>query len=152
VQPGPNPIGLCAKADLASIGASDGIYRTFSAPKGHQGDAGELIADFPDTATAGRAAAVLNSWRQTCASRLDKKLKAKVGAAVPVPISDGGASWYVIKLGQNDQYSAFGYALVGTRIALITMDNFAQDYAYPAGSSGQAPIGAMVQAAAARLG
>ncbi|HET6153211.1 MAG TPA: hypothetical protein VFE15_09645 [Marmoricola sp.] len=152
VQPGPNPVGLCAKADLASIGSSDGSYRTFTAPSGHQGAASEQIAEFPDTATAARAAAVLNSWHQTCSARLDKKLKAKVGPVVPVQVGGGGAFWYLVRIGQNGQYSAFGYAVVGARIAVVTIDNFGQDYTYPATATDPSAMSLMVQAAAARLG
>lgn len=145
------PFGLCAKADLASIGASEVVQRTYFPPVDTDDSAAEQIAEFPDAKTASRAADVLKSWQRTCVSRIDGD-NPKVRSITPVTLAAGTGSWYLVSYSEgNDEgrFHAFGIAASGTRVAVLTIDNGGQDYNYP---TGKEPMVAMVRAAAARLG
>lgn len=145
------PFGLCAKADLASIGATAVVQRTYFPPVDTDDNAAEQIADFPDAKTASTAVAVLKSWQKTCASRIPGA-DPSVRAITPVTVSSGTGAWYLASytLGADEgRFHAFGFAVSGTRIAVLSIDNGGQDYNYPVGGE---PMVAMVRSAAARLG
>jgi hypothetical protein len=141
---GQDAFGLCAKVDLASIGATEVVQRTYFPPVDTDDNAAEQIAEFPDATTTATAMKVLQSWRARCGAKMRK-----VG---PLTAVDGGA-WYLVtqtSVNRDDGlFQAVGIATSGTRIAVLTMDKVAQDYIYPAG---QAPMVAMVREAAGRLG
>jgi len=148
----PTPFGFCAKADLASIGATDVVERSYYPPDDSDDNAAEQIAEFPDTATAARAWAVLKSWHDTCARKRKNHPGLKVSALTSVPVTTGNALWYLLSWmpGDDDtgRFEAFGMVLSGTRIVQLTMDNSGQDYNYPAG---QEPMVGMLRAATGLL-
>ncbi len=147
------PFGTCQRFAITSIGATDVAHRTFvpAGPGAGSDTAGELVAEFPDTATARRAFAVLRSWRQQCADRLPAR--GKVGDLQDVSVGGGTGGWYLLtypaKGNADDGYfDAQGMTVVGTRIAMVSMRLLGQDYDY---EPGQEPMVAALQHAAARL-
>lgn len=150
--------GTCQRFGITSIGATSVAVRDYRPAEPAQGDApdpaGELVAEFPDTATARRAFAVLKSWRAQCADRLPGK-RAHVGELESVQVDGGTGGWYLLTYrppgGSPDEaiFDAQGMAVVGTRIAMLKLRLVGQDYNYDAG---QEPMVAAVQRAAGRLG
>jgi hypothetical protein len=145
--------GTCQRFAITSVGATDVAHRTFlpAGPGAGPDTAGELVAEFPDTATARRAFAVLRSWRQQCADRLPAR--GKVGELQDVSVDGGTGGWYLLtypaKGNADDAYfDAQGMTVVGTRIAMVSMRLLGQDYDY---EPGQEPMVAALQHAAARL-
>lgn len=148
---GAEPFGLCAKVDLASIGATEVVERSYFPPVDSDDSAGEQIAEFPDTKSVAQATAVLKSWRTKCKAFLGKA-GSKIGSLTPVTVPTGTGAWYLVSYpegGDEGRFHAFGFVASGTRIAVLSIDNGGQDYNYPAGKE---PMVAMVRAAAARLG
>jgi hypothetical protein len=151
-QPTDDPFGLCAKADLLSIGATDVVARSYFPPDDSDDNAAEQIAEFPDAKTARLAWSVLGSWHDACA----KKRAANPGLAVrrfePVTVTSGTGRWYLLSWSpagdDTGRFEAFGMVLAGTRIAVLRIDNSGQDYDYPAGEE---PMVGMVRAAAGWL-
>lgn len=150
--------GTCQRFGITSIGATEIAVRDYRPaqpdPANPPAEAGELVAEFPDTTTAQRAFAVLKSWRQQCADRLPGKPH-HVGALQPVSADGGTGGWYLLTYpgaeGDPDAatFDAQGIAVVGTRIAMLELRNVGQDYNYEAG---QEPMVAAVQRAAGKLG
>lgn len=145
--------GVCARFDLGSVGATDVVQRTWFAPDDSDDSAAQQIAEFPDTATVARVAAVLATWHDKCRGQVEGS-RVKVGAVTPVPTSAAKGTWYLVSwlpAGSDDigRFHAFGTVVEGTRITVLRMDSSGQDYNY---ASGQEPMAAMVRAAAPRLG
>ncbi|MGY2874598.1 hypothetical protein ACVW00_001788 [Marmoricola sp. URHA0025 HA25] len=155
-QPSTAPFGLCAKtapgADLLSIGATDVVARTYFPPDDSDDNAAEQIAEFPDTATARRAWAVLASWHERCGKTLSADNSLKLGRFASVPVDEGTARWYLLSWApageETGRFEALGMVLNGTRIAVLTMDHSGQDHDYP---PGQDPMIGMVTAASGWL-
>lgn len=144
------PAGVCQQYDLATIGATKVIARSFSADD--TATAVEQLATFPDAMNTVRASKVITAWRDTCAKRTRMLPNLKVGSLTDVPVSVGKASWYLtswVPDGTDGHFQAVGLVINGNRIALVTMDNDGQDYNYAAGKE---PMAAAVKAAAAKLG
>lgn len=148
-----DPFGFCAKVDLASIGATEVVERTYFPPDDSDDNAAEQIAEFPDTATAARVWAVLKSWHDKC-PRVQQaaEIGLKVRPLTPVAVVTGTARWYLVSWQAPDEetgrFEAFGMVLAGTRIAVLRMDNSGQDHDYPPGKE---PMAGMVAAAAGWL-
>lgn len=150
--------GTCQRFGITSIGATEVAVRDYRPAQPDQGnppaEAGELVAEFPDTTTARRAFAVLKSWRQQCADRLPGRPH-HVGALESVSVDGGTGGWYLLTYpssgGDPDAgfFDAQGIAVVGTRIVMLELRNVGQDYNYEAG---QEPMVAAVQRAAGKLG
>jgi len=150
---GDKPFGICAKADLGSIGADVVRERTYFPPDDSDDSAAQLIAGFADPKSAGQAWAVLDAWRARCASTLGSKLTPKVGAEIPVPVADGvQARWYLVSWTpageETGRFEAIGMVRHGALITVLRITNSGQDYDYPAGKE---PMVAMVKRAAARI-
>lgn len=143
--------GLCAKADLASIGAVSAFERSYFPPDDSDDSAAEQIAEFPDEATAARAWSVLQSWHDKCTQKAADNPGLRVRKLVNIPDS-GAARWYLLSWTpageETGRFEAFGMALDGTRLAVLRMDNSGQDHNYPAGKE---PMVGMLRAAAAWL-
>lgn len=150
---GTDSFGACAKVDLVSIGATSVVQRTYFPPVDTDDNAAEQVADFPDAATAARAARVLLSWHDKCKAPVATDANFKVGPFVNVPAPGNAALWYLVswKPAGSDElrFEAFGIAAQGTRIAVLRMDSGGQSFHYP---TGHEPMVAMVRAAAAKLG
>lgn len=149
------PFGTCQRFELSDIGALRSVVRTFRPPGAGSHDIGrQLVASFPDEATARRAFEVLKSWRTTCGDRLSEHKQSRVGRLKSVPLPDGTGAWYLLNYGPTtfDQdahwYDAQGMALVGSRITLLQLALAGQDYNYDPGTE---PMVAAVQRAATRL-
>ncbi len=150
--------GTCQRFGITSIGATEVAVRDYRPaqpdPANPPAEAGELVAELPDTTTARRAFAVLKSWRQQCADRLPGKPH-QVGALQDVSVGGGTGGWYLLTYpdpgGDPDAgvFDAQGIAVVGTRIVMLELRNVGQDYNYEAG---QEPMVAAVQRAAGKLG
>lgn len=155
-QPTADPFGLCAQtapgADLSSIGASAVVARTYFPPDDSDDLAAEQIAEFPDSATARRAWAVLGSWHRRCGRTLDPARHLHVGRFASTPVQQGSARWYLLSWQpdgeETGRFEAFGMVLSGTRIAVLRMDHSGQDHDYPPGED---PMVGMVTAAAGWL-
>ncbi|MBW8751986.1 MAG: hypothetical protein JF565_11255 [Propionibacteriales bacterium] len=136
-QPTDAPFGLCAKADLLSIGATEVVARTYFPPDDSDDNAGEQVAEFPDTATANRAWAVLASWHKRCGTTLSADNNLHVGRFSSVPVQQGTARWYLLSWTppgeETGRFEALGMVLNGTRIAVFKIDNSGQDHDYPPG-------------------
>lgn len=147
-----DPFGFCAKVDLASVGATEVVERTYFPPDDSDDNAAEQVAEFPDPATAARVWAVLKSWHDRCPKAVTEDIGLKVRPLTPVPVTAGTARWYLASWQAPDEetgrFEAFGMVLTGTRIALLRMDSSGQDYDYP---PGQEPMVGMVRAAAGWL-
>jgi hypothetical protein len=148
--------GTCQRFAITSIGAERVLVRRFTPVAADAtGDrAGSLVATFPDALTARRAFAVLKAWRGRCADRLASYRRKHVGALEAVPVGGGTAGWYLLSYGpvpgrpDDGYFDAQGMALVGSRIAMVTMRLAGQDYNY---EPGQEPMVAAVQRAARRI-
>lgn len=150
VTAGPAPFGVCAKASLLDIGATEVIHRSYFPPADTDDNAAQQIAEFPDAATATRAAAVLRSWHAKCKVGKGNKL----GKLVPVTTADGTTGyWYLATRGETateeGRFQAFGVVVTETRISVLQISNGGQDYNYTVGKE---PMVGMVRAAADRLG
>ena len=147
-----DPFGLCAKVDLASIGATEVVERTYFPPDDSDDNAAEQVAEFPDRATAARAWAVLKSWHDTCNRTVGADIGLRVRPLVPVPVTAGTGRWYLLSWQpageETGRFEAFGMVLNGTRLAVLRIDNSGQDHDYP---PGQEPMVSMVTAAAGWL-
>lgn len=149
------PFGTCQRFDMTTIGATDVAVRTFKPRVPEAGDqAGELVAEFPDSTTARRAFAVLKAWRATCADRLKRYQRSKVGELEDVPVEGGTGGWYLLTYGpvpgdpEAAYFDAQGMAVVGSRIAMVELIAPGQDYNY---EPGHEPMVTAVQRAAAHL-
>ena len=149
--------GTCQRFGLLAIGAERVVVRRYRPPADASTShdrAGELVATFPDAATARRAYAVLRAWRDRCADRLRRFRASDVGAVRDVPAGAGQAGWYLLTYGPvpGDPdarfFDAQGTALVGSRIAMVSMVLAGQDYDYPAGRE---PMVAALQRAARKI-
>src|SRR3954449_10778740 len=150
-----HPFGTCQRFELSDIGALRSVVRTFRPPGAGSHDIGrQLVAAFPDDATARRAFEVLKSWRTTCGDRLAEHDHSHVGRLQSVSLANGTGAWFLLSYGpvpsdaDAQWYDAQGMALVGSRIALVRLAMVGQDYNYDAGEE---PMVAAVQRAAARL-
>jgi hypothetical protein len=150
--------GTCQRFAVTSIGAEQALVRRFR-PSGpgsaeSRDRAGELVATFPDDATARRAFAVLSAWRRQCADRLRSFPRSTVGALQDVAVEGGTGGWYLLTYGpvrghpDSQFFDAQGMAVVGSRIAMVSMVLAGQDYGY---EPGQEPMVAAVQRAARLL-
>ena len=152
--------GTCQRFALTSVGAERAVVRRFrpggaaAGSSGGQVRAGELVATFPDAPTARRAFAVLEAWRATCAERLQRYARSDVGGLQDVSVPGGRARWYLLTYGPVDGdpdarfFDAQGMALVGSRIAMLSMVSVGQDYSYEAGRE---PMAVAVREAARKL-
>ncbi len=149
--------GTCQRFGLLAIGAERVVLRRFTPVDGsaEHDRAAELVATFPDAMTARRAYAVLTSWRARCADRLSSYARSKVGGLHDVTVDGGRGGWYLLTYGpvkgdpDSQFFDAQGMALVGSRIAMVSMLLAGQDYNYAAG---QEPMVGAVQRAAQKLG
>jgi len=146
----------CQRFGLLAIGAESVVVRVYRPPATAFADrASELVATFPDAATARRAYAVLTSWGKDCASRLSRYRQHQVGARQEVPAQAGSAGWQLLTYGpvayhpQKRYFDAQGSALVGRRIAMLAMVHVGSSYSYV---PGQEPMAVAVGRAARRLG
>jgi hypothetical protein len=148
--------GTCQRFAMTSIGATSVAHRTFlpAGPGPGTDRAGELVAEFPDAATARRAFAVLRSWRATCSDRLKSRHRVRIGNLQDVGVDGGTAGWYLATYGpvpgdrDAEYFDAQGMAVVGGRIAMMEMILAGQDYDY---EPGQEPMVAALQRAATKL-
>jgi hypothetical protein len=151
-QPTDDPFGLCAKADLLSIGATDVVARSYFPPDDSDDNAAEQIAEFPDARTARLAWSVLGSWHDACAKKRGANPGLRVSRVVSDPVSSGSARHYLLSwtpAGEEvGRFEEFGMVLNGTRIAVLRIDNSSQDHDYP---PGEEPMVSMVRAAAGWL-
>lgn len=146
--------GVCHKFEMTSLGAEEVAYRTYQPDSGEDPAASELVAQFPDEATAARAHEVLLSWRKDCAKTIKGFQRVDVGDLEDVSTDQGTGSWYLLIYGpaegdpDSGYFDAQGIAMVGNRIAVLTLTAIGQDYNYPAGDE---PMVTGVRAAASRL-
>jgi hypothetical protein len=149
--------GTCQRFGILSIGAEQVLVRRYRPAAGPAGmdRAGELVAKFPDELTARRAFAVLKAWRGKCADRLARYMRSDVGALQDVSSGGGTAGWYLLTYGpvkgdpDSQFFDAQGMALVGSRIAMVSMVLAGQDYNY---EPGQEPMVSALRRAAQKLG
>jgi hypothetical protein len=150
---GQEPFATCHRFPMTAIGATRVVTRTFR--PAHQGSpavASDLVAEFPDQATARRAYQVLASWRGQCGDRLDRYDQHDVGTMRAVQVDQGShAAWYQLTYGPADgttknYLDAQGLTRNGRLISVVQMRTVGR-----AASAGQEMVSA-VQAAAGRLG
>ena len=150
---GKKPFGVCANADLASIGAEQVRERTFFPPDDSDDSAAQQVAGFADAKSAAQAWAVLEAWRGKCAAKIGTKLGPKVTAEIPVKLPDKTIGrWYLVSWTpageETGRFEAFGMVRQGALITVLRMTNSGQDYNYPVGKE---PMVTMVQIAGLRL-
>ncbi|MGH3330495.1 MAG: hypothetical protein ACRDPJ_04230 [Nocardioidaceae bacterium] len=154
MREGNRPFGTCHKFAMASIGATKVAVRDFAPAEKAEATAANLVAEFADEATAKRAFAVLKSWREQCGEELRSHDRSDVGSLQDVPVPPGATGgWYLLTYGpaggDESYFDAQGLTRVGTRISLLELRLFGQDYNYPAGKE---PMVAAVSTAAGKLG
>ncbi|RNL79120.1 hypothetical protein [Nocardioides marmorisolisilvae] len=147
------PFGVCAKADLASIGADKVGERTYFPPDDSDDSAAQLVARFPDAKSAAQAWSVLESWRSRCAATIGAALGPKVGSETAVKLPDKAVGrWYLVSWNpageETGRFEAFGMVRQGSLISVLRITNSGQDYNYP---RGEEPMTKMVQLAGLRL-
>jgi hypothetical protein len=142
------PFGLCQKVDLASIGATDVLERTWKARGGNL--AAQEVVDFADAQTAARARKVLESWRAGCRATIDAK-RVTVGPLLPVTVASGTGWHYLVAIPRagGGTFHAFGMAVVGNRMTVLQMVHPGQDHDY---EPGQDPMERAVSLAGTKLG
>jgi hypothetical protein len=145
------PFGICGKFSMASIGASRVVERTFTSPGDATTTAAQQVVTFPDAVNAHRASKVLDAWHDSC--KPPKMTVIKLGQQTDVPVTKGTGRWYLVSTSDGPEsdsgtFHAFGVALSGKTMTLLTMQNDGMDYNYPAG---QEPMAQAVKAASARL-
>lgn len=150
---GDKPFGVCAKADLGSIGAVKVRERTYFPPDDSDDSAGQVIAGFADPKSAAQAWAVLDAWRSRCAGTIGAALGPRVGAQTPVTVTGGyQARWYLVSWTpageETGRFEAIGMVRDGALITVLRITNSGQDYNYPAGRE---PMVTMVRRAAERI-
>jgi len=150
---GGKPFGVCAKADLGSIGAEKVRERTYFPPDDSDDSAAQQVAGFADPKSATQAWAVLEAWRSRCAATIGAKLGPKVGKQIPVKLPDGAVGrWYLVSWTpageETGRFEAFGMVRLGSLITVLRMTNSGQDYNYPVGKE---PMVTLVQLAGLRL-
>jgi hypothetical protein len=147
-QPTTEPFGLCAMADLLSIGATEVVARSYFPPDDSDDNAAEQVAEFPDARTARLAWSVLGSWHDACAKKRRANPGLLVSKVAPVPVSNGSARYYLLSwtpAGEEvGRFEEFGMVLNGTRIAVLRIDTSSQGQDYVPGKE---PMVGMVRAA-----
>lgn len=150
---GTEPFGFCAKVDLASIGATGVVERSYFPPDDSDDNAAEQVAEFADATSTAQAWSVLGAWRRTCGRTISADLGLEVRPMTSVPVGSGAARWYLLSwtpVGEETRrFEALGMVRDGTRIAVLRMTHSGQDHTYPAD---QDPMVGMVRAAAETLG
>jgi hypothetical protein len=150
---GDKPFGVCARTDLASIGAVKVRERTFFPPDDSDDSAAQQVAGFADPKSAAQAWSVLDAWRSRCAAKIGAKLGPKVSSEIPVKLPDRVVGrWYLVSWTpageETGRFEAFGIVRLGALISVLRITNSGQDYNYPVGKE---PMVTMVQLAALRL-
>jgi hypothetical protein len=150
---GQKPFGICAKADLESIGAEKVGQRTYFPPDDSDDNAAQQVASFADAKSAAQAWSVLEAWRSKCAAKIGSSLGPKVGPEVAVTLPDGAVGrWYLVSWTpegeETGRFEAFGMVRLGALITVLRITNSGQDYNYPVGKE---PMVAMVQQAGLRI-
>lgn len=146
--------GVCAKADLGSIGATQVIERTYFPPDDSDDSAAQQIASFTDHDTVSRAWAVLEAWRAKCAARIGPTLGPKVSAMTPVelPGQASAARWYLVSWTpageETGRFEAIGMIRSDSWLSVLRITNSGQDHDYAAG---QEPMVTMIKRASALL-
>ena len=147
-----DPFGVCAKADLTSIGATDVIARTWFPADDSDDLAAEQVAEVPDARTAATAWTVLKAWHDRCSGTLDTAARFLVGPLTSAPVPAGSARWYLLSWTpsgeETGRFETLGMVLDGTRIAVLRMDHSGRSHRYPQGKD---PMVGMVVAAAGAL-
>lgn len=147
-----DPFGVCAKADLVSIGATDVVARTYFPADDSDDLAAEQVAEFPDAKTAATAWTVLQAWHDRCSAAMDTAAGLQVGPLTSAPVPAGSARWYLLSWKptgeETGRFETFGMVLDGTHIAVLRMDHSGPDHRYPPGKD---PMVGMVVAAAGSL-
>ncbi len=153
--------GTCHKFPMLSVGATEVAYRTFRPPTNTNAVATQLVADFADAKTAARAYRTVLSWRRPCPEKLTSYPRVDVGLLRDVDLSGvpGGGpregGWWLAlygPIGDDPDVSAFdaeGVVRVGSRISVMHLLSYGQDYIY---EPGQEPAAEAVRRAAAALG
>lgn len=144
---GSEAFGVCARFDALTIGAESGVERTFAHA---EDDAAQQVLDFPDPKNATRAAAVLDSWRKGCGSRVPGE-NARVRARTDVPVGQGRGWFYLVSWEEDGvgRWESFGMAVSGSRMVLLRMDHAGEDHNY---APGRDPLERGLQRAAAKMG
>ena len=147
------PFGVCARADLTSIGAEKVRQRTYFPPDDSDDNAAQQVARFADAKSASQAWSVLEAWRARCAAQIGTDLGPKVGNEVPVKLPDGTVGrWYLVSWTpegeETGRFEALGMVRQGALITVLRITNSGQDYDYPVGEE---PMVKMVELAGLRL-
>lgn len=150
---GKQPFGVCAAADLGSIGAEQVRERTYFPPDDSDDSAAQQVAGFADPKSAAQAWSVLEAWRSRCAAKIGAKLGPKVTSEIPVRLPDKAVGrWYLVSWTpageETGRFEALGMVRQGALITVLRITNSGQDYNYPVGKE---PMVTMVQQAGLRL-
>ena len=151
---GTDAFGICAKADLGSIGATRLIERTYFPPDDSDDSAAQQIALFADQKSVSQAWAVLDAWRAKCAAKIGSKLGPQVSALTPVALPRHAIAgrWYLVSWTpageETGRFEAIGMIRFESWVSVLRITNSGNEYNYPVGKE---PMVAMVKRAAARL-
>lgn len=147
------PFGVCARASLADIGATEAVQRTYFPPDDSDDNAGQQVAEFPDAKTTALAWSVLKSWHDKCGAQAASHPDLAVRPLQPLTTSAGEGRWYLLSWVPADdetgRFETIGMVRAGTRITVLRMTHSGPDHNYPAGRD---PMVAMTRTAAGKLG
>ncbi len=124
-----DPVAVCHKTPLGSIGAQQVVVRTFTDAADPAAYAAHLVGRFADRATAQRTLSVLTSWHDDCADRLAAGGAVGPDATVGVirtVVAEGAATseaqWYLTRgASGSGSFEVTGLAAQGNRIAVLVV-------------------------------
>jgi hypothetical protein len=156
-EPTTGGIADCVRFSLAAIGASQAVTRSYAPPASAAdapASAVEIVARFPDTATAVRVMEVLRSWHGSCQRRLNgvSDQPHRVSRAEAIRAGDDAFAYLHSTPGSTrdtTQFEDVGQVRRGQYIALVVVRLDEQDYNYEPQRS---PAARSLAPAAARLG
>lgn len=124
---GSESFGWCQRFDALTLGASEGVQRTFRAPDAR---AAQQVLDMVDATNATRAEQVLRGWHRDCGGA-----GTRVGRIQTLQTGADSAWWYLSRRhAGGGRWEGFGFARQGDRVTLVQMTHPGQDHSYEPGT------------------
>lgn len=118
----PDPITVCHKTPLSSLGAQQAVVRTFADAANPSAYAAHLVARFPDRATARRVESVLLSWHDDCAGRIAAGAAGEDAPVGPIRSAGAGGQWYLTRGGSGPgSVEVTALAAHATRLSVLVV-------------------------------
>ena len=138
----PANLTACHRVELEVIGAEDVAVREYTSRLDAAVRAYHLVASLPDDVTARRAYSVLQSWRDGCRQRLERRAQGEddvhVSPAEPLRTAADSASSYVVfqpTATGSARIDNVASALDGSLVHLVVVRVEGNDFNYPRGAT-----------------